>query len=49
MKRRFDAIGDLDPELSGLLVRVFGPDVPIDELVRLARLTLPLVYDTPSR
>ncbi len=48
MKRRLEAIGDINPELYGLLERIFGPDVSVDEQVQLARLTLPLVYEKRS-
>ena len=47
-KRRLDAIAPVSPELHGLLTRIFCSDDSTSEKLRLAHLTLPLVFDPPS-
>jgi len=47
-KRRLDAIAPLCPDLHALLSRIFSADDATAEKIRLAHLTLPLVFDPPS-
>jgi predicted nucleotidyltransferase len=47
-KRRLDAIASISPDLHALLSRIFSADDSTTEKLRLAHLTLPLVFDQSS-
>ena len=47
-KRRLDAIAPISPDLHALLSQIFGGDDSTSEKLRLAHLTLPLVFDPSS-
>jgi hypothetical protein len=44
-KRRLDAIAPISADLHALLSRIFSADDSTTEKLRLAHLTLPLVFD----
>ena len=47
-KRRLDAIASISPDLHALLSRLICADDSTAEKLRLAHLTLPLVFDPSS-